>query len=315
MNRLKKNLLNLLDIFLIMIVLLINGAFAFADTADEFWEGDGTLDNPYLISCADDLLRLEREVNSGKTFTSQYFVQTENIDLYGIIWTPIGIFGTDFSFGGTYDGNGHYVTNLVVESDSYFGNVGFFGQLGGTVMNFGIESGDISGTCVGSITSHSSSATATIINCYSKANVSGARAGGIADNFNGSIINCWSDCVLSASSSENIGDIVSYAANSIVNCLHLDDYRNSADFVAALNRNIYKSASLSALNYNDLNIWGTDENGNVILLEQKAGVSLTTLPAIIIYNWIYILPALITISSIAILLILTRAINVRKQPH
>lgn len=58
-------------------------------------------------------------------------------------------------------------------------------------MNLGIESGEFYGECVGSIASHASVVTAKIINCYSKASVSGfARSGGIADNFIGRIENC-----------------------------------------------------------------------------------------------------------------------------
>ncbi len=58
-------------------------------------------------------------------------------------------------------------------------------------MNFGFESGSISGACVGSITSHAVGTGSRIINCYNKATVTGSgRAGGIADNYDGIIWNC-----------------------------------------------------------------------------------------------------------------------------
>lgn len=44
---------------------------------------------------------------------------------------------------------GHVVRNLCISRTA---NCGFFGVLGGSVTNFGIESGEISGSCVGGIT-------------------------------------------------------------------------------------------------------------------------------------------------------------------
>ena len=79
-------------------------------------------------------------------------------------------------------------------------------------MNLGIESGEISGACCGSFASHAASSSACIINCYSKAKVNASRAGGIVDNFIGSVINCWYE------NPESVLPVCGYTANSIIPC-------------------------------------------------------------------------------------------------
>lgn len=239
---------------------------------------DGTKAHPFQISSPSELLEFANAVNNGNSYENQYVLQTCDIDLSGIDWPTIGLFDSDCFFNGTYDGGGHTISNLSV---TVGGNNSFFGQLGGTVMNLGIESGFISGTCVGSITSHASRSTAVIINCYNKATVEGARAGGIADNFNGTISNCWSSCDLISDSIDSIGGIVSYGASSLANCISFEPSGRSgvtpsgvqftdtakadlSKIVTALNQSLYDSASLSGIDYHDLYFWSVSADGQSI---------------------------------------------------
>lgn len=164
----------------------------FFDYSENYFKGKGSLDNPYLIENYSDLITFQQLVNEGHSFDGVYFLQTANIDLENKEWTPIGIYASNKYFSGTYDGGGYYIENLLI-SDVYPyspANVGFFGFLDGTVKNFGIESGSISGDYIGSIASHGSDRS-LILNCYSKANLNAAgRAGGICDNLSGKVINC-----------------------------------------------------------------------------------------------------------------------------
>lgn len=152
--------------------------------------GRGTEKDPYLITGLEDLCKLRGLVNTGNTFAGTYFAQTQDIDMSAIgNWTPIGLYGTEALFYGTYDGNGHTLSNLSITGTD---NNGLFGMLCGTVKNLGIESGHIEGAFVGAIASHGRE-DAAIVNCYNKATVHGTgRAGGIADNLGeGSISRCW----------------------------------------------------------------------------------------------------------------------------
>ena len=176
--------------------------------------GNGTITDPYLINNADDLCIFRDAVNSGYDFLGKYVRQNANIDLSEEIWTPIGQQGTGKYFCGIYDGNGHTIANITTISE---GDNGFFGilDIGGTVANLGIENGLIRGTCCGGIVSGSISKYTMVVNCYNKADVFAVRAGGITDNFMGSIIGCWSDCILNGYA---YGGISSYSVQNISWC-------------------------------------------------------------------------------------------------
>ena len=280
--------------------------------------GTGTRSDPYLISSVDDLLLFANEVNAGKHFDGNYFRQTGNIDLNEIDWTPIGEFGSESSFCGVYDGNGYWIENLTVESEN---NAGFFGQLGGTVMNLGIESGFLSGPCMGAITSHSSQSSAIIINCYSKATVRGYRAGGIADNFNGTILNCWTDCELITDGDGQVGGIVSYDATFARNCYVLSNSyeaklseRKGCTFVpshqktalpSALNDNLYGVAVFAGIDPTELNTWLMNGQGNIVMSQQKYTYHWGDILQYIQCSWIYMVPAIIVVITLMMLFYMT----------
>ena len=157
-------------------------------------KGNGSREAPYEIGSRLDLQRLRDAVNQGRSLEGKYVLQTADIDMRDIEWTPIGVFDSNRYFAGVYDGGGHTLKNLRCTGRSLKAtpNTGLFGKLEGEVRNLGIESGYLSGDCVGAIASHSVGEGARIINCYSRAKVKGTtRAGGICDNFvGGELINC-----------------------------------------------------------------------------------------------------------------------------
>lgn len=142
------------------------------------------------IASAEDLIAFSQRVNAGETFAGKRVVQTANIQLNDVPFTPIGLYGKGKYFYGVYDGQGHTIAGLNISKACGTSNNGLFGQLGGTVMNLGLIDGEISGACCGSFASHAASTQAMIINCYSTLSLRCSRTGGIADNFIGSIINC-----------------------------------------------------------------------------------------------------------------------------
>lgn len=187
--------------------------------ADTFlFSGNGTQEDPFLITCTEELMKLRDSVNTGTDFSDVYFYQTCDIDLGAdTVWEPIGKFGSEKYFYGIYDGGAHRIYNLHCRSDgSGVSNSGLFGVLGGTVLNLGIESGSVEGDYIGSITSHATGETAAIINCYNRADIIGTgRAGGICDNFSGGLVaNCVNAGNVQAPLS---GQIVSYNAKYVIN--------------------------------------------------------------------------------------------------
>lgn len=208
------NFFKKLSYLLLAVILFKPCGITLAQNIERFvFPGSGTCEDPFLIEDARALKAFRDQVNAGESFENCWFYQTENIDLKGEIWQPIGVYDSGCYFEGVYNGGGHYIENLLIVPEAGTkNNSGFFGVLGGTVLNLGIESGSIYGSCVGSIASHSMSGSRPyIINCYSRAELIGSRTGGIADNFSGGvIINSWFDHQKGSLHGRQKGDIVSY---------------------------------------------------------------------------------------------------------
>ena len=232
------------------------------------FQGEGTEKNPYEINDLKDLCGFRDNVNNGYSYYEKWFVQNNDLDLSSIEnFEPIGLFGSGKFFFGIYDGKGHTIKNLNINYTDDC--VGLFGQLGGVVLNLGIESGIVHGACIGSIASHSAGSP-MIINCFNKANLKGNfRAGGIADNFSGGvIINCYNEGTVSG---HEPAGICSYNATVIKNCYDttklkfVGEYFNGVGLSTCLkvdsipekllNKNLYKVATYTNYQHNNLNYW------------------------------------------------------------
>ena len=155
---------------------------------------------------------------------------TADIDLAGFDWTPLA------KFYGTFDGAGHMVKNLYINSASY--PVGIFGYVktGAAVKNLGV-SGNV--TCTASSNAQAGGiagyleSNAAIENCYSSVNVtSKTHAGGIAGyTAGGSIItNCYASGNITTTSKNEcyLGGICgSFYSNTngatLTNCYSIGD--------------------------------------------------------------------------------------------
>lgn len=139
----------------------------------------------YLIGTAAELAWFA--ATDGKTSAKL----TADIDLAGFDWTPLA------KFYGTFDGAGHMVKNLYINSASY--PLGLFGYLktGAKVTNLGVT-GNVTCTAksnaqAGGIAGYVD-ANAAIENCYSSVNVTSKKhGGGIAGytNAGSNITNCY----------------------------------------------------------------------------------------------------------------------------
>ena len=132
----------------------------------------------YEISDADGLLEFAEAVNGGET--SANAVLTDNINLLGEEWTPIG--NAEAKYTGTFDGGGYTISNFNLSTTS--DRAGLFGYLtdGAVVKNFTIEGSIISNNnqYVGVVGS-ADGGTVTISDVHSKLNItcSKSRHGGI----------------------------------------------------------------------------------------------------------------------------------------
>lgn len=184
--------------------------------ANELSDGEGTNINPYIISSMGELAFISNMVNNGdKKYIEAYYILDNDLDASGHEWIPIG--NTSKKFKGTFDGNGNEISNIKVSSTS--NSVGFFGYVygEGTVRNLGIVDSNISGKGdVGGIAGYNSG---SILNCYTNTqiNASSTNCGGIVGRNAGSIRNCYFTGVIT-SSDNNIGGIAGINSSVINYC-------------------------------------------------------------------------------------------------
>lgn len=138
--------------------------------------GDGASEEQaFEIATAEQLAQLAYNVNSGISYSGQYFVMTAEINLAGKQWIPIGkTYGT--SFDGSFNGGGYSVSGLTLTEISGAEAYGLFGNLNvnGTIEDVTVESGTISFSetagygYFGGIVGHS---LGLVKNCVNKADV------------------------------------------------------------------------------------------------------------------------------------------------
>ena len=145
----------------------------------------------YTVTSAEGLKNIAELVNEEWKLDIN-IILTNNIDLTGIDWTPIG---TSFSnsYTGTFNGGGHTITGLTVTGSNEY--AGLFGRIGsgGKVMNVKLEGVQIESdnemSAVGGVVGHSYGNSE---NCSVSGSVSSnSTAGGVVGaQLGGSITGC-----------------------------------------------------------------------------------------------------------------------------
>ena len=187
------------------VVYAINGEETVLYEGEEvFGGGSGTETNPYIIATTDDMDALASQVNGGNNYSGIYFLMTDDLDYSEKDYTPIG--GDNKPFCGTFDGNGHTISNINI--DAGYGGMfqGVFGSVyGGTVKSLTLDQSSIAGdSFIGGIAGGITNA--IIDNCHNKSTVSVTEdgtyrwfIGGIAGQASG-------NCIIS--NCQNSGDIL-----------------------------------------------------------------------------------------------------------
>ena len=112
-----------------------------------FAGGDGSPENPYLISDA-------RHLSNVSSVLNKNFKLIDNISLQGMNWSPLGNNLDDSTcFSGVFDGNGHTISEVNVTSkqsaawDGFkntYNYAGLFGTVTGTVKNLVLQNCSVS---------------------------------------------------------------------------------------------------------------------------------------------------------------------------
>lgn len=209
-----------------------------SDVAAAFAGGSGISADPWLISTPQQLAYLASLVNGGANQSGVYFKLTNDIDLSGKEWSPIGTTTGGKYFAGYFDGNGKNVSGLFYYEGGT-GGAGLFGRITSTAI---IKNTHVDG-----------SLTATTITS------AGASVAGIVGyNVGGKIINCSFSGDVTAFS--NAGGIVGYSegAGRIINCYNTGTVRatGSGAYVSGGIVGYRKSTTIIKNCYNTGNVLG-----------------------------------------------------------
>lgn len=248
------------------------------DSYSEFSGGDGSPENPYIVSTPTQLNNVRKNMDV-------CYIQSNDIDMTeetarggtyyndGKGWNPIG--GQyDYStleyssFSGTYDGNGFKIIGLYInhsnEDTTY---TGLFGRNSGTIKNLCIESCDYSSDAsyyssnVGGIAGYNNG---TVDNCYTVGKIyattsrsstsSNSYAGGIVGYNDGNIKGCYNTATVTADVYFKIGSgatnsglpykggIAGYnSKGSITNCFTSASYSGITNYNSGKISNCYNT--------------------------------------------------------------------------
>ena len=224
-------------------------------TDETTWDGKtktepALVDGVYEISTAAQLAWFAQQVNAGTG--AKYSARlTRDISLNSYSWTPIGI-SSSKTFKGSFDGNGHMVTDLYINSTNNY--QGLFGNISAaSIKNLGVTGtvtaidksyiGGLVGYAAGAYSidgcfnaahvtgkqtvagiAGSGAKTGTIKNCYNTGNITGTKlvAGINASSSANSLAvaeNCFN--VGAISGTANIGGINTGAADKATNSFYL----------------------------------------------------------------------------------------------
>lgn len=243
------------------LMLLWTSILVNAQTATPPAAGDGSSGNPYQIATAENLywITANNAVVPSPTQLQRWlysYIQTADIDMTGVPWTPIGMIVNDLKFYGTYNGQGFSISSLNIEfpMDNQIGmfgschgatlhnvklvnptvkgtnNVGaLIGQSEGCLItNCSVEGGSVqgSGTSVGGLIGNAVRALGTFIpTSVSGCNVSINVTGGASVSYIGGLIGSSSYTTLQRGFANNVvntvgaqyvGGLIGYCSNNTI---------------------------------------------------------------------------------------------------
>lgn len=192
-------------------------ALTIIQNGDTFYtRGDGTPDNPYVISSAEGFIKMANVVNKGNSLKGKYIIISESLDFSDIEFTPIGNKNNPFS--GIISANSVEISNISVTGSEH---LGIFGCTEDAVIE------DMS---IQDITVQGESYMGGVVGEAVRTNIRNVRVDGLIreGNYIGGIIgkatSCFVDkCITEASlgntNSSDIGGIVgNSSATGVINC-------------------------------------------------------------------------------------------------
>jgi len=292
-------------IIAVLLGMMINFLPGSAAAAGEVWDGEmpdynggstfsggnGSFEDPYLISTAADLAQLSKNVNSGLDYNGVYFQMTADIVLNEDTsnymnwctsppanpWTPIGTYTAsgsdiDYPFKGTFDGAGYTVSGIYINvpASNYQGLFAWVD--GGTIKNLGIKDSYIKGNIyIGGV---AGSSNGVIENCYYTGSISASgNAGGVVGVNRGTIENSYNSGSVSSTGS-NVGGVVGLIGSYLSPYTIKNSYNTgSVSGISAIGGVVGRNTGNAAVQdcYNTGSVSGTESVGGVVGTSRVSG--------------------------------------------
>lgn len=265
-------------LLLVMAILMPYGG-AWAQTASQPSEGNGSEGSPYIITKAEELARFRDAVNDGNyEICAKIADNVEVIDLKDfchaadasqnlkeLSWEPIG--NSDWSYVGTFDGNGKTITNLYINATQAY--MGLFGRIyKSTIKNLTFENANVTNTenNIGILAGYAGNGnTLQNIKTSNTCQIKGGNdfTGGIAGYLDGNAYNCVNYATVQGT--EDVGGLFGFYSrdgNSMTACANYGNVTASSYTAGGLVGYFESGAIKDCANYGD--ITGTSNVGNLI---------------------------------------------------
>ena len=249
-----------------------------------FNNGSGSVDDPYVIMTAEEMLKIEETLIEGSTI---YYKLGADIDMSSIgDWNPINNV-SPYQKKIDFDGDGHTLSNLTCRADAeHAGNAGLFGVLWGEVRNLNITNAALGNTAnkyssgiiaaFGGYLNNDVVMHASAINCHVQGTIRSSQygnAGIFGRGYGVTVERCSADVDIVCSTHHNAG-ILGYVektgGNTIKNCYStgtITGTRFSAGIAAYiadgggnLISNCYSTVSATSTNHGGGGIVGRIDN-------------------------------------------------------
>ena len=252
---------------------------AWAQTASQPSEGNGSEGSPYIITKAEELAWFRDAVNKGGyEICAKIADNVEVIDLKDfchaadasqnleeLSWEPIG--NGDWNYVGTFDGNGKTITNLYINAtQAYKGLFGLIYQ--STIKNLTFENANVTNTenDIGILAGYAGNGnTLQNIKISNTCQIKGGNdfTGGIAGYLDGNAYNCVNYATVQGT--EDVGGLFGFYSrdgNSMTACANYGNVTASSYTAGGLVGYFESGTIKDCANYGD--ITGTSNVGNLI---------------------------------------------------
>ena len=208
-----------------------------------FWQiadsGSGSdISDPFIVTTMQQMENIQNIFVVNGISNGKYWQLGKDIDATGYFaeggpgynggagWVPIGYSNTQ-PFQGSFDGDGHTITGLVI-NDTGLDNTGLFGYFynGGQIINLGVINANITGgSCVGGVVGYLQGG--SVENCFVSGNgfISGnSTVGGVVgNNVGGTVENCYNTISVTGSGDTVGGVVGSNTTGTVENCYNTGD--------------------------------------------------------------------------------------------